>query len=112
MKKVNTTDLAKLVDFFETNDFNVYQFEQDNENCAEIEIWTDGGVDMIITLQPFTSKEFIEYVNDFNVDNQVDFHRQDERYRKDFSISESLKDFKKFHKHLKNIVSKLKKENL
>ena len=49
-----------LQKFFEDEGFNVDIFEQDNQRCAEIEKWTDGGVDMIINLIPFTKEEFIE----------------------------------------------------
>lgn len=95
-----------LQEFFEDEGFNVHKFEQDNQICAEIEKWTDGDVDMNIVLMPFTIEEFINYVNDFNVDDEIDIHRQDERYKKDFTISQSLKDFKKFHNDLKKVVKK------
>lgn len=97
----------KLKDFFEENEFNVYIFEQDDKHCAEVEKWTDGGVDMIITLMPFTKEEFIDYVNDFNIDGEIDLHRQDQRYKDAFTISSSVKDFTDFHNHLKEIVAKL-----
>jgi hypothetical protein len=97
----------KLKKFFEENDFNVFSFEQDNRHCAEIEKWTDGGVDMIITLMPFIKEEFIEFVNNFDVDAEIDSHRQDQRYKDVFTIRESLEDFTNFHNHLKEIVEKL-----
>ena len=105
-----TEALKKLVAFFETNEFNVHEFEQDGQKCAEIEKWTDGGVDMIITLMPFSSEKFIEYVNDFSVDEQVRFYQQDELYREHFTISKSLKDFRKFYNQLKKVTKSLKKE--
>lgn len=98
----------KLQDFFETEGFNVHLFQQDKKQCAEIEKWTDGGVDMIISLMPFTKEKFMEYVNDFNVDEEVDFYRQDVSYRNNFSISDGLKDFTDFHNGLKSVVEKLK----
>ena len=98
----------KLQNFFEKEDFNVYLTKQDNVQCAEVEKWTDGGVDMIIWLNPFTVKEFEIYVNDFDVDEQIDNYRQGEQYKAAFTISKSLKDFTNFHDHLKEIVEKLK----
>lgn len=99
----------KLVEFFEEKGFIVHLLDEqeDNIQCAEIEKWTEGGVDMIITLQPFIIKEFIEYVNDFSVDNEIDSHRQDERYKRDFTISESVEDFTDFHNQLIDIVREL-----
>jgi len=103
-----TKEQKKLKDFFEKQDFNVHLFKQDNQQCAEVEKWTDGGVDMIFTLMPFTAEKFIERVNDFNIDEEIDLHRQGKDYRNAFTISESLKDFKNFQKGLKKVVQHLK----
>ena len=103
-----TTD--QLRDFFEENDFLVYPFEQDGQQCAELERWTSGGVDMIATLIPFTKEEFISYVNDFDVDEEIEVNRQDKAYKATFSIRQSLADFTEFHDMLKEVVEKLKKE--
>ena len=102
--------IDQLTDFFEENGFNVYQFEQDGQQCAELERWTTGGVDIIITLIPFTRQEFYRYVDDFDVDNQIDNYRQDKQYKDVFTISQSLADFTEFHTMLKEVVEKLKKE--
>ena len=64
--KEKTKEMKKkiqiLQNFLEENGFTVYLTEQDNVQCAEIEKWTDGGVDMIIFLKPFTIEEFKSYV--------------------------------------------------
>jgi hypothetical protein len=100
----------KLQKFFENNEFRVHLFEQDNMQCAEIEKWTDGGVDMIISLMPFSKEEFIKYVEDFNIDEEIDLHRQDQQYKNVFTLSMSLNDFTDFHNSLKEVVEKLKAE--
>ena len=105
INKVMTT--KKLKKFFEDNGFNVFLSKQNNVQCAEIEKWTNGGVDMIIWLNPFNVNEFKSYVNDFDVDEQIDTHRQDSRYKDAFTITESLKDFTDFHNDLKDVVTKL-----
>lgn len=97
----------QLQQFFEDNDFNVFLSIQDGKQCGEIEKCTDGGVDMLFFLNPFTVDEFKERVNDFDVDEEIDTHRQDKQYKNDFTISQSLKDFADFHTHLKEIVAKL-----
>ena len=97
----------KLQTFFEANGFNVHLTKQDNVQCAEIEKWTDGGVDMIIWLNPFTIDEFKNYVNDFDVDEEIESHREDKQYKNAFTISQSLKDFTDFKNHLIEIASKL-----
>lgn len=98
----------KLQDFFEEQGFIVHLDEQDGVQCAEIEKWTDGGVDMIICLQPFNKEEFLQYVEDFDVDENIDLHRQGKDYKKAFTITESVKDFTDFHNHLKEVVEKMK----
>lgn len=100
----------KLRDFFENEAFLVHPFEQDGQQCAEVEKWTDGGVDMIITLIPFTKDEFISYVDDFDIDEMIDFYRNDKSYKNTFTIRQSLKDFTEFNNMLKRVVEKLKKE--
>lgn len=97
----------KLQAFFEENDFIVHLFEQDNMLCGEIEKWRTGGVDMNISLMPFSEESFIEYVNGFDVDEEIDLHRQDERYKNDFSITKSLDDFIAFANMLDRVVTLL-----
>jgi hypothetical protein len=102
--------IKKLQKFFEDNGFLVHLTKQDNRQCAEVEKWTDGGVDMIIWLNPFTVEEFQSYVNDFDVDEQIDINRQNKQYRNDFTIRESLEDFTNFHNHLKEVYTILLRE--
>lgn len=101
--------IEKLKAFFEEQGFNVHLFKQDRKQCAEVEKWTNGGVDMVFALQPFTKEQFIERVNDFDVDDEIDTHRQDQRYKNAFTITQSVKDFTDFHNHLKEFVVALEK---
>ena len=100
----------EMIVFFEENGFNVDLINEYKRQCAEIEKWTNGGVDMIIYLNPFTVEEFEKYVNDFDVDELIDMHRQDDRYKKAFTISQSLIDFTNFHNHLINTKNLLLKK--
>ena len=99
--------IEQLKNFFTENDFNVFLTKQDGVQCAEIEKWTDGGVDMIFFLNPFSAESFESQVSDFNIDEEIDLHRQDNTYKNNFTISESVTDFTNFHNHLKDIASKL-----
>lgn len=102
--------LDKLKDFFEKENFLVHLFEQDGQQCAEVEKWTNGGVDMIIVLMPFYKDKFINYVNEFDIDEEIDVYRKDKQYKAVFTISQSLADFTEFHDMLKEVSEKLKKE--
>ena len=100
----------ELQDFFEQEGFNVSLSIEDGVQCAEIEKWTNGGVDMIIFLRPFSEEAFIEYVDNFDINEKIDLHRQDSTYKSNFSVSDSVEDFGSFHESLKQVVKKLKGE--
>ena len=108
-KKASKSKDFDLRDFFEKEDFQVYLFEQDGKQCAEVETWTNGGVDMIITLMPFNKEKFIEFVDSFDIDEEIDMHRQGKDYRNAFTITASVKDFTDYHKRLKQTAKKLSK---
>jgi hypothetical protein len=95
----------KQKDFLEAN-FNVYE----DKNELELEQWTKGGVDMIIYLDK--NKDIIEqleeYINNFDIDNEIDLYRQDKRYREAFKITESVKDFEQWINYIKTIINVLK----
>ena len=107
MKDKQVKTFEKLQEFFEQENFNAHLFEQDGKQCAEVEKWTDGGVNMVFYLNPFTKESFIERVNDFDIDEEIDLHRQGQDYKNAFTITQSVKDFTDFHIHLKEVVSKL-----
>lgn len=86
------------------NDFSVHE----HEDGVELETWTTGGVNMIISLQNESDEtyyeQFKEYVKEFEIDEEIELHRQDDRYRSAFTIRESLEDFEEFHKDLKALL--------
>ena len=97
----------QLMEFFERKDFHVHLTEEDGVQCAEIETWTNGGVNMILWLNPFTVEEFKQIVNDFDVDEEIERHRQEKAYKNAFSLRKSLEDFEDFHNRLKEVLSEL-----
>ncbi len=90
------------------NHFRIYETKED----YELETWTDGGVDMLIYIDKFREENVIEqlecYVDTFDIDEVIDLHRQDKRYRDDFKITESLKDFEDWIEFLEVIIKELK----
>ena len=101
---MSTKELTK---FFEDHDFGVSLYKDGKTQTAELEMWTSGGVDMNIYLNPFTKEEFISYVDDFDVDEQIMTFRQDKRYCADFTLRQSVHDFEEFESLLKSIVGEL-----
>lgn len=74
----------------------------------EFETWTDGGVNMVHYFHASEGcyfKQFKERASYFDMDEEIDLHRQDERYRKDFKIRESVSDFESYQKYLTEIAS-------
>ena len=61
-------------------------------------------VDLILAGE---KEEFISYVDDFDVDEQIMTFRQDKRYCADFTLRQSVHDFEEFETLLKDVVDKL-----
>jgi hypothetical protein len=101
---MKTEQLKKV---FENAGFSVRIDKKDKS--AELEKWTDGGVDMVIYLKPFTVESFEDYVNDFDVDEEIEVHRQDSGYKSAFTLKKSLEDFTDFHNDLKELLKGLKR---
>jgi hypothetical protein len=61
------------------NDFGipVYRTKQDGVGCAELNTYTAGGVNMIVWLNPFTVESFREWVDNFDIDEEIETHRHD-----------------------------------
>lgn len=87
--------------------FGVYK---DNE-IVELETWTNGGVNMHIVLRKDSDKSYLQQFEDhlknFDVDEEIEIHRQDAQYRNDFTILESLEDFEAHVEWLANVYSQL-----
>lgn len=91
--------------------FSIYE----DENGYELEDWTSGGVDMIIYLHKeddrFNSitEQFRYYVESFDIDEEIDIHRQAEDYRNAFSCRESVRDFEDWAEYIEDIAKELEK---
>lgn len=79
-------------------------FEGENENSLVLAHHTKGGAEVGVVLYTNHSdsfeKQFSDYVDGFDVDEKIDLHRQDDRYRNDFTIRESLEDFEDYKEWL------------
>ena len=97
--------LDKIISILE-EDFNIPQYN----NEIELETWTNGGVNMLIYID--SNKDFItqfeEYIENFDIDEEIDLHRKGADYRQAFTITESVDDFRSYVEWLKDILEKLK----
>ena len=98
----------KQKEFLENN-FNVSTTNYSNGKYLTLEAWTDGGVDMIIELD--YKKDIIEglneYIENFDIDDEIDLYRESKEYREAFRITESVKDFTEWINRIKTIKNVL-----
>ena len=91
----------------EDNGFRVHKYQ---DGYVELEQWTSGGVDMIITYDSSkqTAKEALtEYYNNFDIDEEIDLYRQDERYKQNFTITQSVADFTEWQELIEKVAIEL-----
>ena len=83
-------------------------------NEIELESWTDGGVDMFITIDKNSYNTLLEqlkeFVENFDIDEEIEIHREDENYKRNFTIRESINDFEKWVDYIRDCISKLEEE--
>lgn len=101
----------KIQEFFELFFTNVDICHFSNGDGLEMETWTDGGVNMIVCLEDEKGliESFKDYVEYFDVEEEIDLHRQGESYKKAFTLRESLDDFEDYLKWLNKIVGIIEK---
>ena len=77
----------------------------------ELESYTDGGVDMFITIKKDSSNNLLEqlrlFVENFDIDEEIDIYRQDTDYRRNFTIRESINDFENWVDYIRDCIGKL-----
>lgn len=114
--------LDNIIKTLESFNYNVsLLYENGMVNCLEIETWSNSGVDMIHTFyfpnnfqdiydKNNINKQLQEILDNFSIDDEIDLHRQDKRYKDNFTIQESLNDFTEYQSKLedlaKNFISK------
>ena len=83
-------------------------------NEIELESWTNGGVDMFITIDKNSYNTLLEqlkeFVENFDIDEEIEIHRKDENYKRNFTIRESITDFENWVDYIRNCISKLEEE--
>ncbi len=107
--------------FLDENNICHSRYEENGE-CVGIEMeqWTDGGVDMIHLIDgrnrdmndPDWWKDELESIYEtFDVDEEIDINRQDEKYRSAFTYRQSVEDFEDYDKWLEGIAEQAKSYN-
>jgi len=118
MKELSIKDaIAKL----EEANIQVSEYKENKKLCAyELNAYTDAGVNMILFIDfrysgmnPKSGKDFIELynkrVNDIDIDEELNIHLEDVRYRKEIGAVIGAKDFTEWKENLKGIFAKKNK---
>ena len=102
MIKINNNEREILEKYF-----NICE----NDEYIELEMWTNRGVDMFIYIEQDKFENVLscikEYIDDFDIDGEIDIHRLDINYKNNFTIKESLEDFELYIETLKSICKEL-----
>lgn len=107
--------------FLDENNICHSRYEENGE-CVGIEMeqWTDGGVDMIHLIDgrnrdmndpDWWKDELVAIYEAFDVDEEIDINRQDEKYRSAFTYRQSVEDFEDYDKWLEGIAEHAKSYN-
>ena len=87
----------------ENSGFKIHE----NGNEFDLETWTDCGVNMFVQVNKINIvTDFRCYVESFDVDEEIDLHRQTEAYRNAFTIRAAVNDFETFEAKLQGILIK------
>ena len=88
-----------------------------NESAYELELesWTDGGINMFISIDKNSDNNLLEqlerFVENFDIDEEIDIHREDANYKRNFTIRESINDFENWVDYIEECISKLEEYN-
>lgn len=88
-----------------------------NESAYELELesWTNGGVNMLISIDKNSDNNLLEqlerFVENFDIDEEIDIHREDANYKRNFTIRESINDFENWVDYIEECISKLEEYN-
>lgn len=104
--KITSKERGLLVELFNINE-SAYGLEL--ESC------TDGGVNMLIGIDKDSDYDLLaqleQFVENFDIDEEIDIQRQDAYYRRKFTIKESIRDFENWVDYIKKCISKLEEYN-
>lgn len=109
-------NINKIIEIIEQNNISIHEYKENNILCGyELNTYTDAGVNEIIFLDFREEKkdpenvddfikEFKSYMKSYTIDERINNNRQNEKYKEDFTIKQSLKDFEKWYKKINNLI--------
>lgn len=87
--------------------FNIYE---DNDGY-ELESWTDAGVNMFIDIEKNSGKTLVEqlqeFIENFDMDEEIELERENSDYRRSFTIKESIRDIENWVDFIVDTINRL-----
>ena len=116
-----TKTLQQILDIIEAKGISIDNYEENGKLWGyELDTYTAGGVNQIIFLD-FRSEgqdaenandfieEFNSYVRNIDIDEEIELNRQNQNYKDNFTLRQSLDDFEEWKSELKQIAEELNK---
>lgn len=109
--------MKKVIETLEQANISVFEYTENKKLCGyELNTYTNAGVNQIIFVDfrntekdPTKASDFIELYNEridsINVDEEIEINRQSKSYRDNFTLTESLIDFKEWKEELQAVFS-------
>lgn len=97
--------IQSLIDRLNECNISVYEYKENGKLCGyELNTYTNLGVNQIIFLdfrdtefKPTNKKDFLlvyhNRISSIDIDEEIELNRQNEHYKKDFTLSQSINDF-------------------
>ena len=89
----------------------VFNIHEDVNNYT-LENWTNGGVNMFITIEKHSNNTLLEqlerFVDNFDIDEEIDLYRENADYKNNFTIRESMEDFEDWVNCLIDLIDNLR----
>ena len=115
-----TKSLQQVIYIIEAKGITFYNYVEDGKLCGyELNTYTSCGVNQIIFLDFRDEEKDAEnvndlikqlnyYVNNIDIDEEIELNRQNQNYRENFTFRQSLDDFENWKMELEEIVEELK----
>lgn len=110
--------IQDVISAIDNNGFSISVYTEKGKECGlELEDWTPGGVDMIhfLDFRPNRGEsknilnifdifnEIKSHCDNFDVDDEIDAHREDKSYKDAFSYKQSVADFEEWERRLEKL---------
>lgn len=88
--------------------FSLFFNVVDNEDNYELETWTEGGDNMVVTITKKNWKEdFRKYVNGFDIDERINLIQNVRNYQSALTYCQSVEDFEDYKKWFVSVLDLL-----